>query len=243
MEFFPLEVKDLSIRYGSKPVLDQISFSLDSHGFYAILGKNGSGKSSLIKALVGEMPFEGNIFYGESSVRDLSTRDLSSIASYLPQKLELGINMTVRELVLFGRIRFRKPFSGPSSDDEGMVETALEKFGISHLSENMITNVSGGERQMAWLAQLYAQDTPLIFLDEPTLNLDLANRAFVFSSLQKMVVEEGRTVILVTHEIEYLNEINGSGLLIKDGEIGFSDLNPAFLSSAKAYMESFSRIQ
>jgi iron complex transport system ATP-binding protein len=238
-----LRVSNLSIHYGSRLILDNLSFEIEEAGIFAILGKNGSGKSSILKTLNGEIPYSGEIFVGEKDLKSYSARNLAQQVSYLPQKLELGINMTLRDLVWFGRIRFRKAFAGYSREDESQVDSAMEKFGLAGLGNKLLSDVSGGERQLAWLAQILAQETPIIIMDEPTLNLDLGNRKFVFETLKGLCLKEGKRILIVTHEIDYLEGAQGYGINLSENSPSVQALDSSFLEMSKSLLEADSILQ
>ncbi len=230
-------VEGLGISYGARTLLQDISFHLDSPGFLSIVGRNGSGKTSILKAITGELEHEGSIRIQGKLASDFNESTFSSLIAFLPQKLELGINMTLEELVAFGRIRFRKPFKGLSPDDQVEIENSLNLFDLGSLRKSYLNEVSGGEKQLAWLAQVISQDTPIIILDEPTLNLDLSNRKFVFEVLKGLVEEKGKLVILVTHELEYLDELKGKILDLSQNKIELKDNSSELLSAIRSRLE------
>lgn len=232
-----LAVADLQVRYGSKKVLDNLSFKLDRPGFLGVLGRNGSGKSSLLKALNRDISYSGSISYLGRPLNTIDISELSGLVSYLPQKLNLGINMTVKELVGFGRIRYRHFFSKERPEDREKIDLAIKRCGLRGFEDKYLDKISGGERQLAWLAQIIAQDAPIIILDEPTLNLDLHNRKFVFDTIRRFYEEEDKAIILVTHEVEYLRGFSGKGIFLSDNEVVQDDLTEEFISSCREKME------
>ena len=152
-----LEIKDLSASYGKRKVLSDINAVIERGKFTAIIGRNGSGKSTFLSALASSMRYSGSILLDGKSLSDFKKRDLAKKISYLPQNLPIT-PFTVRETAAFGREPYTD-LSGKLNDgDKMIVESALEKCGLLHLSEKRMNEISGGERQMAYLAMMIAQD-------------------------------------------------------------------------------------
>ena len=192
-----LKIEDLSAFYGKKQVLFDLTFELERGKFTAILGKNGSGKSSLLSCLASQKRYSGKILLGEREISEIPPRERAKIISCLPQNLPLT-QFSVRETVAFGREPYVS-FKLTDSDNE-IIEKSIEKCGISHLKDKVLTEISGGERQMAYLAMTLAQDADILLLDEPTTYMDAPN-AREFLSTLKQAQSEGKTVAAVMHDL------------------------------------------
>jgi len=195
-----LELKNVCLSYGGKTVLQEVSLSVDG-GITVLLGRNGAGKTSLLRCLTGEKrDFGGEITVDGTDVRRLQPRDRARLVGYLPQELPTP-KVTVAELVAFGRSPYL-PLTGKLRDaDEAAVEKAMELTGVSCLSGRLVDSLSGGERQKAFLAMVLAQETPLVVLDEPTAQLDAAARLELCALLKTLRDRTGRHFLVVMHEL------------------------------------------
>ena len=213
-----LKIENLSAFYGKKQVLFDLSFNLERGNFTAILGKNGSGKSSLLSCLASQKRYSGKILLGEREISEIPPRERAKIISCLPQNLPLT-QFSVRETVAFGREPYIS-FKLTDSDNE-IVEKSIEKCGISHLKDKVLTEISGGERQMAYLAMTLAQDADILLLDEPTTYMDAPN-AREFLSALKQAQGEGKTVAAVMHDLTAAAKYADNIILIDTGRIVFA---------------------
>ena len=213
-----LKIENLSAFYGKKQVLFDLSFELERGKFTAILGKNGSGKSSLLSCLASQKRYSGKILLGEREIAEIPPRERAKIISCLPQNLPLT-QFSVRETVAFGREPYIS-FKLTDSDNE-IIEKSIERCGISHLRNKKLTEISGGERQMAYLAMALAQDADVIMLDEPTTYMDAPN-AREFLSTLKSAQSEGKTVVAVMHDLTAAAKYADNIILIDEGRVIFA---------------------
>ena len=215
-----LKIENLSAFYGKKQVLFDLTFELERGKFTAILGKNGSGKSSLLSCLASQKRYSGKILLGEREISEIPPRERAKIISCLPQNLPLT-QFSVRETVAFGREPYIS-FKLTDSDNE-IVEKSIEKCGITHLKDKALTEISGGERQMAYLAMTLAQDADILLLDEPTTYMDAPN-AREFLSTLKQAQSEGKTVAAVMHDLTAAAKYADDILLIDGGKVVFKGI-------------------
>lgn len=213
-----LKLENISAFYGKKQVLFDLDFTVERGRFAAILGANGSGKSTLMSALTSGIAYSGKITLDGRDISAIPPRERAKIISFLPQNLPVT-QFSVRETVTFGRepyISFK-----PTEADNSVIDIAIEKCGISHLRDKKLTEISGGERQMAYLAMTLAQDAEIMLLDEPTTYMD-ASRARRFLDILKESVSEGKSVVAVMHDltqaVKYANDI----ILIDGGKLIFA---------------------
>ena len=213
-----LKIENLSASYGKKVVLFDLSAELKSGRFTAILGRNGSGKSSLLSCIGGIKSYSGKILLDERNISSIPSRERAKKLSFLPQHLPIT-QFTVRETVAFGR----EPYASfkLSEQDIEIIENSIEKCGISHLKSKKLGEISGGERQMAYLAMTLAQDANVIMLDEPTTYMD-APHARQFLGILKEVVTNGKSVVAVMHDLTQAATYADDIILIDSGHLVFS---------------------
>ena len=213
-----IKIENLSAFYGKKQVLFDLTFNLERGKFTAILGRNGSGKSSLLSCIASQKRYSGKILLGEREISEIPPRERAKMLSYLPQNLPLT-QFTVLETVAFGREPYIS-FKLTDTDNE-IIEKSIERCGISHLRNKKLTEISGGERQMAYLAMALAQDADVIMLDEPTTYMDAPN-AREFLSTLKSAQSEGKTVVAVMHDLSAAVKYADNIILIDEGRIIFA---------------------
>ena len=213
-----LKIEKLSAAYGKKQVIFDLSAEFGKGRFTAILGRNGSGKSSLLSCIGGIKDFSGRILLGDRDISSIPSRERAKMLSYLPQGLPVT-QFTVREIVAFGRepyISFKL-----TEADGKIIDRAIEKCGISHLRNKKLTEISGGERQMAYLAMTLAQDADILLLDEPTTYMD-APHARKFLDILKNAQGGGKTVAAVMHDLTQAVKYADDILLIDEGRLIFA---------------------
>ncbi|MFZ4454713.1 MAG: ABC transporter ATP-binding protein [Bacteroidales bacterium] len=202
-----LELNNLSIGYVDchphKVVHESINLTLKRGEFTCLLGMNGAGKSTLLKTLGGFQPqLSGDILLEGKSLSDYSRKELAKkLGVVLTDRVTTG-NLTVYELVSFGRYVYTDFFGRLSTEDHKVVGDALRCVGIESFANRNLLELSDGERQKAMIAKAIAQVTPLIILDEPTAFLDLSSRVEIMLLLRKLAAEEGKTVLLSTHDLD-----------------------------------------
>lgn len=197
-----MRVKDLTKSYDGKIVVDGINFEIPKGKVLSLIGPNGAGKSTvmgmisrLIASDSGLVDFEGK------SLQKWKSRELSKRLAILTQSNHVQMKLTVRELVSFGRF----PYSGShlTSEDEEIVDKAIDYMELTEMQDQFIDELSGGQRQRAYIAMVIAQDTDYVLLDEPTNNLDIYHSTNMMKIVRRLCDELGKTVILVLHEINY----------------------------------------
>lgn len=196
-----LTFEHVYLTLGGKPILQDISFPVESGSVTALLGRNGAGKSSLIRCLTGEISrYRGNIFLDDTDVRTFTPAQRARSVACLPQQLPQP-HVSVRELVCFGRSPYT-PLSGKLTPaDEEIVDRCLAQTGMAEFSHRFVDTLSGGERKKAFFAMTLAQDTPLVILDEPTAHLDTASRFEFLELVSRLGRETGKTFLLVLHDL------------------------------------------
>lgn len=218
-----IELKNLSIGYGNKSVLQDVNAKINKGEIVGIIGCNGAGKSTLLKTIRGLLPKQsGEILYFGRKVESFSEKELAREVAYLQQNVEVGFGYTGKDIVLAGRYPYMKWWKGESISDEELALKCMEYTGTKELAERPVNEVSGGQKQRILLAKVLAQQTPILFLDEPTTGLDMVYQEEIFR-FSKALAKMGKTILMVVHELnlaaKYCSRIIllGEGTVIADG--------------------------
>jgi iron complex transport system ATP-binding protein len=215
-----VEIENLSAGYGNGDIIKNISFALNSGEFLSILGRNGSGKSTLIKAIQGLLKYiSGRITVGGRDLLSLKPHDLAKNIAYVPQLHPLSFEFNVEEIILMGRYVHQGRFVGASSEDKKIIKEIMHLTATSHLKEKKIAHLSGGERQRVFIARALAQDTPILFLDEPSAHLDISYQVEIYQILKRLQKEKGKTVLSAEHNINLAIPFSHRLLFLKEGSI------------------------
>lgn len=215
-----LEVRGLSVAYGKKTILRNVSFSVAEGQWLMIAGPNGAGKSSLISAISQSVPFEGQVLLDGEDARRMKPARRARKMGVLMQSHSLSYGFTVEEIVRLGRYAYAaSPFSPRTDEDEAAFREAVRLTGLEPLLNRSALAVSGGELQRAFLAQLLCQNPGIMLLDEPTNHLDLKYQREIFSLVQKWLSEPGRAVVSVVHDLSLARTYGTHALLMKDGDV------------------------
>ena len=197
-----LEIRDLTLAYGERVALRDVSLSLARGELLGVVGPNASGKSSLIRAITRVVPLlRGGVWLEGSPVRDLSQRELALRVAVVPQNPYLPEAFTALEVVLMGRTPHLGLLQSEGRADVAAVRRALEQTDAWDLSARRIGELSGGERQRVVVARALAQETPLLLLDEPTAHLDVGHQAAVLNLVRWLCRSEGKAVLAVVHDL------------------------------------------
>lgn len=218
-----IELRDLSIGYGNKKVLQNINVKINKGEIVGIIGCNGAGKSTLLKTIRGLLSKQsGDILYFGRNLESFSEKELAREVAYLQQNVEVGFGYTGKDIVLAGRYPYMKWWKGESLSDEELALKCMEYTGTKELAERPVNEVSGGQKQRILLAKVLAQQTPILFLDEPTTGLDMVYQEEIFR-FSKALAEMGKTILMVVHELnlaaKYCSRIIllGEGSIVADG--------------------------
>ena len=195
-----IELHDVTVGYGGKPMLRDISLAFPPGQVTVLLGPNGCGKSTLMKTALGLLPRQsGEILYDGVNLEQMTTRQVARKAAYLPQSREIP-SITARRMVLHGRFPYLGYPRRYRPEDRAAAERALEWAGAAELADRPVGELSGGQRQKVYLAMALAQDTETVFMDEPTTYLDVRHQLEVMS-VSRRLADMGRAVVLVLHDL------------------------------------------
>jgi len=198
-----LAVEGLSYGYAGQVVGRDISFSVQAGEVLCVLGRNGEGKSTLFKTILGLLtPRAGGVRVDGELTAEWTSRRRALTFGYVPQSGGGIFPFTVSELVLMGRTAHRGPFAAPSAADRAVAQDAIATVGIEHLARREWLRISGGERQLALIARALAQEARILVLDEPTASLDFGNQLRVLDAIRSLSETRGLTVLLSTHHPE-----------------------------------------
>lgn len=213
-----IEVDRLKFSYGSKKILNDISFKLYKHDRLCIIGPNGSGKTTLLKSLCNILNFQGTVFINDNNIKDI---EVYKMAAFMSQITEIYFDYTVFDTVMLGRYASFKDkiFSMPDKKDKEMILECLEKVKIIHLKDKSIRELSGGELQKVFLARVFAQNPKIIFMDEPANHLDLNSQIELINNLKEWASVDSRCIIAVMHDINSVFNFANKILLLSKGEI------------------------
>ena len=208
------------LSYDSVPVIDALDVSVPSGQITALVGPNGCGKSTLLRGLARLLrPKGGAVLLDGKNIHTIPTRELARHMGMLPQGPVAPEGLTVRELVAQGRYPHQSWLQQWGTDDERAVNRALTITSMTELTDWPVDALSGGQRQRAWIAMTLAQETEIILLDEPTTFLDLSHQIEVLRLLEKLNRDEGRTIVMVVHDLNHAARHAHHVIAMRDGKI------------------------
>jgi len=215
-----LYTEDISISYGERLIVKNLDVVIPDGKITTIIGSNGCGKSTLLKAMTRIIPHQsGSVLLDGKHISKIHTKQLAKEMAILPQTPESVAGLTVGELVSYGRFPHQKGFGKLSQHDMEAIDWALESTNTKEFKDRSVDALSGGQRQRAWIAMALAQETDIIFLDEPTTYLDMAHQLEVLELLQKLNEEQGRTIVMVLHDLNQAARFADYIIAMKDGEV------------------------
>ncbi|WP_049822104.1 metal ABC transporter ATP-binding protein, partial [Arthrobacter sp. H41] len=206
-----LDIARLTVSYTNRPVLWDVDAWFPTGALSAITGPNGAGKSTLLRAALGLLPVDA----GHASIGGRPARKALDQVAYVPQRegVDWDFPITVREVVEMGRYRSTGWFRRITRSDKSMVDACLERVGMSEYSRRQIGQLSGGQRQRIFLARALAQNTQLLVMDEPFAGIDARTEADLLGLLGELR-DEGRTIIIVHHDLDTIREVFDWALLL-----------------------------
>ncbi|WP_431825488.1 ABC transporter ATP-binding protein [Burkholderia sp. F1] len=215
-----LVARDLSLGYGARRIVDNLSLSIEPGRTTVLLGPNGSGKSTLLRALAGLLaPREGAALLDGVPLQHWPRRKLARRIAFLAQTQDVPPGLTVQELVRHGRFAHRTWLRGETDDDRDAVDWALETAGLAAMRERPLIALSGGERQRVWIAMALAQRADILLLDEPTTYLDLGHQLDVVTTLRRLNETFGLTIVMSLHDLNQAMRFADRAVVMRDGRL------------------------
>lgn len=234
-----IQIENVSLTLGRAQILNSINLRIDKGGITALVGPNGAGKSSLLSMIARLLPLQtGSISVDGLPVDKTNGRDLAKVLAILRQDSLTASRLRVRELVGFGRFPHHR--GRLTKQDDILIDAALAQFDLADLSDRFIDTLSGGQRQRAMVAMTFCQGTDYLLLDEPLNNLDMFYARELMRSLRRIADENGRTIVIVIHDINQAAAYADRIIAMKRGEVVASGtprdvLTPAMLEAVFGY--------
>ena len=215
-----ITTKNLNISYGNVDIVKDLNLNIPKGKITTIIGANGCGKSTILKT-IGRVitPKSGNIYINGKDIYKENPREIAKNMAILPQSPQAPSGLTVEELIAYGRFPHQKGFGKANDKDKDIVNWALEITGIEEFKDRNIDDLSGGQRQRAWIAMALAQETDILLLDEPTTYLDLAHQLEILKLLEDLNKKQGRTIVMVIHELNNAARFADHMIGIKKGRV------------------------
>jgi iron complex transport system ATP-binding protein len=213
--------ENIALQYPTteEPVVDIDRLDIPDGAITAVVGPNGSGKSTLLRALAGQLaPDTGSVVLDGQAIDAIDQRELARKLGYLAQESEAGGDLTVETLVAHGRYPHRGVFDRLGDEDRAAIDRALRLAGVADLRDRSVGQLSGGQKQLVWIAMVLAQDTDTLLLDEPTTFLDLHHQLRVLETVRELN-SEGVTVGVVLHDIAQAARFADYLVVLQDGEL------------------------
>ena len=215
-----IHIKNLRAGYPDKIIFKNLDLSFSPKEFVSIIGPNGSGKSTLLKLITGFLPKEkGEIEISGKQVEKWEAQELAKLITYIPQENFIQYNFTVEEIILMGRYPFITIWQDYSRSDKAIVEQIINELGLHELRHKYINQLSGGEKQRTLIGRAIAQDTQYILLDETFSNLDINHQIETLNILKTLHREKGKSIIMVSHNINLSANYSQRLIAIKEGEV------------------------
>lgn len=198
-----IKLDNLTIGYESRDILKNINAEIHAGEIVGIIGRNGAGKSTLLKTIRGMLPKKsGKVFYFGKELEAYNEKELARKVAYLQQHVEVGFGYTGQDIVLTGRYPYMNWWQSETDKDKKLALECMAYTGTLELADVPVTEVSGGQKQRILLAKVLAQQTPILFLDEPTTGLDMVYQEEIFRFARE-ISKMGKTVLMVVHELNF----------------------------------------
>ena len=217
-----IEARSLSVEINTVPILKEVDLAVTEPGLLAVVGPNGSGKTTLLRALTGILPSRSHtLSLCDEAVEGTPRKRIASLVSYIPQIKETLPALEVRHFLLFSRFPKKSFLASYGEEDYRIIDETAGLLDCRELLSRTLDTLSGGELQRVMIASALVQETPLIMLDEPTAFLDPNHRIEIFGLLRRIQQEAGKTILLVTHFIEYALNYARRIVALKEGRLLF----------------------
>lgn len=216
-----MDIKEVTFSYDKKrDALHEIDSSIDIGKVTTIIGPNGCGKSTLLGVLSNHLqPQIGDVLLDGKSLAEFKPKELARKLAVVHQQNSAPSDMTVEKLTAYGRIPYKNLFSSSTDEDEKAIEWALESTNLLDMRHTPIDSLSGGQMQRVWIAMALTQQTPYLFLDEPTTYLDIFYQYELLELIRSLNKQHGISIVMVLHDINQAIKYSDVILVMKDGRI------------------------
>lgn len=215
-----IKTDSLSIAYEENLIVENLDLTIPTGQITSIIGPNGCGKSTILKTLGRIMKKKsGMVYLDGADIASISTKEIAQKMAILPQTPTAPSGLTVRELVSYGRFPHQKGFGKLTSKDKEIIDWAIDVTKLAEFTHREIDNLSGGQRQRVWIAMALAQQTDLIFLDEPTTYLDMAHQLEVLELLANLNKTQKCTIVMVLHDLNLASRFSDYIVAVNQGKI------------------------
>ncbi len=233
-----LRANNISVTLNDTRILENLDMTLTRGEFVGIIGPNGAGKSTFLKAVRGIVPkSSGEVWIGERQIGELTEKEIAKQLAFMQQDMQIGFGFTAEEVVLSARYPYLAWWENEGQEDRRIAEKCMHFTGVYHLRDKMISQLSGGERQRVLLAKILAQQTDIIFLDEPTASLDLVYQEEIFRYCRELT-QSGKTIVMICHDLTMAARFCSRLLLIAKGQI-VAEGKPADVLTAENIRKGF----
>jgi iron complex transport system ATP-binding protein len=215
-----LKTHNVCLALSGKRILSEVTLAINIGKITTIIGPNGSGKSTLLKTLSKSlMPSSGTVYFSGKDLRHINAKELARQMAVLYQSSKAPNDVTVKDLVAYGRFPHQSWWKGIAGEDRDVVEWAMKQTGVEELADRPVATLSGGEQQRAWIALALAQQPQTLILDEPTTYLDIAHQLEILELIKNLNRESGLTVVMVLHDLNHAAKYSDSIIVLQRGEI------------------------
>ncbi|MBQ1253928.1 MAG: ABC transporter ATP-binding protein [Alistipes sp.] len=210
-----IQFKDLTLGYGSRILIEELSAQIKGGELTALVGRNGTGKSTLLRAITGiEQPLKGSILIDGKELSAITTAQLATLVAYVTTDKVRIANLRCRDVVALGRAPYTNWIGRMQEQDEAIVMRSMAQVGMESYADKTMDKMSDGECQRIMIARALAQQTPIILLDEPTAFLDMPNRYELCTLLQELAHQQNKCILFSTHELDIATSLCDSIALI-----------------------------
>lgn len=215
-----LRAENISVRYKENQVIKDLNLDIGKGKIYSIIGPNGSGKTTLLRTLSRNIkPNKGKVFLNGENITRMKSKQIARKMAVLSQIHGSNTDVTVRNLVVYGRYAYKEWWKGDNEQDNSIVDWALETTKMKEFANKKMCNLSGGEKQRAWIAMAIAQKPDILLLDEPTTFLDISHQLEVLELVESLNKQNGITILMVLHDINLAAKYSDELIVIKDGDV------------------------
>lgn len=215
-----LTIKNLRFRYHDSDIIRDLNAAFSPGKFYAVVGPNGSGKTTFLDLLSGFLtPRTGTVLLDDQPVSTLTRKQVAQKIALVSQDYTVNFPFPVQDVVMMGRHPFIPRFSPPAPEDYDLADTAIDICGLSHLKSRKITGLSGGEKQRCVFARALCQDTPILLLDEAFSNMDIRHTLMLLSHVKQLCEKENCLVVSVFHDLNLASAWSDDILMLKSGKL------------------------